>query len=149
MIMDIIQSRDYQQIVQEQIYDTIDFLLAKNQEFAITANSDHTTFNPQLPQAINDTFAQFTTFVLKNYTYTTINLTTETISFEAGFGKENFGSVVTIPLLAIFQILIEDSILYLNPSATIKDILLEENMEIDPQIKSRNMFLKNNKNLFK
>ena len=38
MIKDIIQSRDYQLIIKEHIYDIIDYLLAKDQEFSITAN---------------------------------------------------------------------------------------------------------------
>ena len=38
----------------------------------------------------------------------------------AGFGNENFGSVVKIPLFAIFQIVVEESILYLNSVATVE-----------------------------
>jgi hypothetical protein len=42
------------------------------------------------------------------------------MSFEAGFGNENFGSVVKIPLFAIFQIIVDESVLYLNSVATVE-----------------------------
>jgi len=148
--MDIIESRDYQLIIQEQVYDIIDYLLAKDQEFSITANIDSALFEPELPESIFKNFSQFTMFTLSNYTYSTIELTQDTISFEAGFGAENFGSVVTVPLNGVFQIIIDESILYLNPTATIDKIftdpLVDENT--DQQMRSKNAFMKNNKNLF-
>jgi len=152
MIMDIIQSRDYQVIIQEQIYDIIDYLLAHDNEFSITASIQYASFEPQLPQPIMQTFSEYTMFSLMNYTYTTIELTPTHISFEAGFGAENFGSVVTIPLNAIFQIVLEESILYLNPTATVQnlsiDMIEEEDQELDHKAKSMNAFMKNNKDLF-
>ena len=33
-------------------------------------------------------------FILSNYTYTTIQIDDEYMSFEAGFGNENFGEFV-------------------------------------------------------
>jgi hypothetical protein len=61
------------------------------------------------------------------------------MSFEAGFGNENFGSVVKIPLHAIFQIIVDESILYLNSVATVEKF---------NQIKKRSSFdvFKNNPN---
>ncbi len=147
MIKNVIENRDYQVIVQEQIHDIIDYLVAKDQEFSITANIASVTFEPELPQVIVDNFAEFTMFSLMNYTYTTIELTQTHISFEAGFGAENFGAFVTIPLNGIFQIVLEQSILYLNPTATVEK-LFEVNDEDDQELKSRNIFMKNNKNLF-
>ena len=89
-------------------------------------------------------------FTLANYTYTTIELTHDSISFEAGFGAENFGSFVTIPLNGIFQIVLDQSILYLNPTATVERLFDEYNKDTidDQQERSRNIFMKNNKNLF-
>ena len=57
---------------------------------------------------------------MSNYTYTTVQIDDNYISFEAGFGNENFGSVVKIPLYAIFQIIIDESILYINSVATVE-----------------------------
>lgn len=118
MVTDIIESSDYKDLVKKQVYETILFLLEKNQEFSITANIDPVIFNPKLPKSIK--LNKFSLFVLSNYTYTTIEVNEDFLSFEAGFGKENFGSSVKIPLHSIFQIVIDESILYLNSVATVE-----------------------------
>ena len=69
---------------------------------------------------IKNQLSKFSLFTLSNYTYTTIQVDDNYISFEAGFGNENFGSVVKIPLHAIFQIVVDESILYINSVATVE-----------------------------
>ena len=39
---------------------------------------------------------------------------------DEGFGNENFGSIVKIPLHAVFQIIVNESILYINSVATVE-----------------------------
>ncbi|MDN5070726.1 hypothetical protein O8C76_06740 [Aliarcobacter butzleri] len=120
MIKDIIENPNYKELIEKQIQDIIVFLLDNNQEFSITANITPISFNPALPEEIKSQLHKFSLFVLSNYTYTTIEINEEFLSFEAGFGNENFGSVVKIPLHAIFQIIVDDSILYLNTIATVE-----------------------------
>ena len=120
MIKDIIENEEYKDLVESQIKENILFLLEKNQEFSITANIEPVTFNPELPSVIKNQMHKFSLFTLSNYTYTTIQIDNEYMSFEAGFGNENFGSVVKIPLHAIFQIIVDESILYLNSVATVE-----------------------------
>lgn len=119
MIKDIIENEEYKLLVEKQIKENILFLLKKNQEFSITANIQPITFNPELPNVIKEQMHKFSLFILSNYTYTTVQIDDENLSFEAGFGSENFGSVVKIPLHAIFQIIVDESILYLNSVATV------------------------------
>lgn len=119
MINDIIENEEYKKLVEIQIKENIDFLLNKNQEFSITANIEPVTFNPELPKVIKDQMQKFSLFVLSNYTYTTVQIDDKYISFEAGFGNENFGSVVKVPLHAVFQIVVDESILYINSVATV------------------------------
>ncbi|CAM3874312.1 hypothetical protein [Arcobacter cloacae] len=119
MIKDIIENEEYKLLVEKQIKENILFLLKKNQEFSITANIQPITFNPELPNVIKEQMHKFSLFILSNYTYTTVQVDDENLSFEAGFGSENFGSVVKIPLHAIFQIIVDESILYLNSVATV------------------------------
>lgn len=139
MLKDIIENPNYKELIEKQIQDIIVFLLDNNQEFSITANITPITFNPTLPEEIKSQLHKFSLFVLSNYTYTTIEINEEFLSFEAGFGNENFGSVVKIPLHAIFQIIVEDSILYLNSIATV------EKFNRDLEKNSFNIF-KNNPN---
>ncbi|QKF65976.1 hypothetical protein AVENP_0402 [Arcobacter venerupis] len=119
MIKDIIENNEYKELVERQIKENIMFLLAKNQEFSITANLEPISFTPELPKVIKDQMHKFSLFILSNYTYTTVQVDDEFLSFEAGFGNENFGSVVKIPLHAVFQIVVDESILYINSVATV------------------------------
>ncbi len=139
MIKNIIENDEYKNLVEKQIKENVLFLLDKNQEFSITANIDPVTFTPELPSVIKNQMHKFSLFTLSNYTYTTIQIDNEYMSFEAGFGNENFGSVVKIPLHAIFQIIVDESILYLNSVATV------EKFNKDLRKNSMNIF-KNNPN---
>ena len=139
MIKDIIENEEYKNLVEKQIKENILFLLQKNQEFSITANIEPITFTPELPKVIKDQMHKFSLFILSNYTYTTVQINDEYMTFEAGFGNENFGSVVKIPLYAIFQIVIDESILYINSVATV------EKFNKDLKKNSFNIF-KNNPN---
>ena len=154
MIIDIIEDISYKNLVENQIFEMIEYLLNKGHEFSITANIKGVKFDPDIPKSISKNFPQFTLFSLQNYTYETLVLTETHINFEAGFGAENFGSLVTIPLHAIFQIIIDDSILFINPTATVAKNFLQNSIkskdENEQQSRSMNAFRmnKNNKDFF-
>jgi hypothetical protein len=139
MVKDIIENNEYKSLVEKQIKENVLFLLEKKQEFSITANIQPISFTPELPKVIKDQMHKFSLFTLSNYTYTTVQIDDNYICFEAGFGNENFGSVVKIPLYAIFQIIIDESILYINSVATV------EKFNSDLKKNSFNIF-KNNPN---
>lgn len=141
MINNIIEDSNYKNLVSMQIRQTIEYLLDKNEEFAITVNINGAEFNPELPDAIHKKLAKFSLFVLSNYTYSTLMINKETLSFEAGFGSENFGSVVTVPYHCIFQIVVDESILFVNSVATVE----KYNENVAHSTKSINVF-KNNPN---
>jgi len=119
MITDIVENEEYKNLVCKQVRETIDFLLDNNEEFSITANIDGITFTPELPSSIKEQLSKFSLFVLSNYTFTTVEIDDAFMSFEAGYGNENFGSVAKIPLHSVFQIVIDDSVLYINSVATV------------------------------
>ena len=148
MVTDIIENKDYRNLIESQVYEVIEFLLSQNHEFSITANIKSVDFNPQVPNAISDSFQHFTLFTLSNYTYESIQLTQDYISFEAGFGSENFGSVVTVPLNGVFQIVLSESILYLNPTATVESFFEDEIIKdnVSQESRSMNAFKMNNSN---
>ena len=147
MIESIIQDKAYQQLAKSQVKTLIEYLLSNDYEFSITANIKAIKFEPQLPSSILDRLAPFSLFVLANYTFSTIKIDDEYLSFEAGFGAENFGSLVQIPLLAVFQIIVEESILYINSTATLEKFFEKQNLKE----KSLNVFKNNpnNRNLIK
>jgi hypothetical protein len=127
MIVDLINNTSYQKIVTVQIREIIKFLVEHSNEFGITANIKGVSFNPELPSVISSKLAPFPMFVLAHYSFESLNIYDDYLEFEAGFGKENFGSVVKIPLKAIFQIVVDESILYLNPVATLNNIFENTN----------------------
>ena len=146
MIFNIVEDINYRDMLEGQIFEVIEYLINKNEEFSITANINGVDFNPEMPESISKNFSHFTLFTLSNYTYESIILTEKNITFEAGFGSENFGSHVTIPLYAIFQIVIEESILFLNPTATVEKYFEEDEIEEEQVSRSMNAFTMNKKN---
>ncbi|MCP4970695.1 MAG: hypothetical protein GY932_08905 [Arcobacter sp.] len=145
MITNIIENIKYKDLVSSQIKDTISFLIDQNQEFAITANIDALEFNPELPVTTFENLSKFSLFILANYTFTSIKVDESHIYFEAGFGSENFGSTVKVPFYAIFQIILDESILFVNSVATV------DKFNKDAKEKSFNVFKSNpnNKKLIK
>lgn len=140
MIHNIITNKEYRDITTKQIKELLHFLVTQNEEFGITANLSGITFTPEIPHSIKRHFTKYTLFSLANYTLESLELHDNYITFEAGFGEENFGSVCKIPYFAIFQISIDNSILYINPTATVEKYFMSEE-EVTQQLeKSRSSF---------
>lgn len=142
MVTDIIENEEYKNIMCEHARDIIIHLIESGEEFAITANIKGLTFTPELPSSISDKLAQFSLFVLSNYTFESIRLDEDNFYFEAGFGKENFGSVVKVPFFAVFQIIVDESILFVNPIATVEKYFKDHSYKE----RSMNAFKMNKKN---
>ncbi len=108
------QSKEYRALIKEHLYKTIEFLLKKGIEFSIAAEVDYIKFNPPLPENIKEKFYPVSLFVLSNYTFETTHIEDDNLVFEAGFGEDNIGTVVSIPLLAIKQIFVDEYPLVIN-----------------------------------
>ncbi|WP_456432436.1 hypothetical protein [Nitratifractor sp.] len=111
---DPFQSPRYREIITEHIRRTLGFLLGEGIEFAVAAEVEHCTFSPELPSDIRDRFAPTSLFVLSGYTFESAVVEEKALRFEAGFGEENFGSVVSIPLLAIKQVIVGEYPIIIN-----------------------------------
>jgi len=110
----IFEDPEYQDINKQHMINTISFLFDTNQPFDIICEYEHISFNPALPQHLAEQFTQAVLLSLAGYTFESARINNEVLEFEAGFGEEQFGSVVTIPLLAIKQILIEQMPILIN-----------------------------------
>ena len=126
MIINLFQTSQYRALIQEHIEKTIGYLFSKNQEFALACEIKHVNFNPELPSDIKETFQETVLFILSGYTFESATLEEGYFSFEAGFGNENFGSTVTVPLLAIKQLLVGDHPIVLNLAQPIEKKKAEE-----------------------
>ena len=116
MTINLLQTSEYKELMSEHLYKTINYLFSKNQEFAIACVIEHLTFNPELPKSITESFQDIALFILSGYTFETATLDNDTFIFEAGFGEENFVSTITVPLLAIKQLMLNDTPIILNLS---------------------------------
>ena len=96
-------------IVDTYAKDTLMFLVQEGINFNLLCDIKRTNFSPLLPENISSTFNDITLFVLAGYTFESIELRNEHITFEAGFGNENIGSLVSIPYSGIVQILLHDN----------------------------------------
>jgi hypothetical protein len=124
-----IETYKYKEMIEKHIGEICNFLSEYNSPedgFSIMVKVEVIKFEPELPKSITNTFRDITIFTLMNYTFATIEVTDTHISFEAGFGRDNIGSVVTIPLFAILQILHNDNMIYFNPVASVQKFLDEK-----------------------
>jgi len=140
LLKSIIEDYNFKDLAQKHTKEIIQYIVAKNVEFSIVANIKSISFEPELPTNIKEKLHQFSLFTLAGYTFTTIKIDDDFLFFEAGFGKDNFGSIVKIPLYSILQIIIDENIVHVNLSATI-----EKFNQKDLKETSLNLF-KNNPN---
>jgi hypothetical protein len=129
--------------MRQHIASLVELFLHDGTYFSIMANVAEIEHTPPLPKYITDSFNPISLFVLENYTYETISIDNNYISFEAGFGEENIGAVITIPLSHIVQILVDDIPVFINMSTHHDrvDLSVEEQYE-----KSKSKLLSNPKN---
>lgn len=116
MTINLLQTPEYKAIMKSHIFQTIEYLFSKNQEFAVACEMAHVSFSPNLPKEIEESFQDTVLFILSGYTFESANIDKEYFSFEAGFGADNFGATVTVPLLAIHQVLLGENPIVFNLS---------------------------------
>ncbi len=147
MTINLLQTPEYRTLIQKHIFETIKYLFNKNQEFALACEVKYITFTPELPANIKDTFEDTVLFILSGFTFESAQLDEESFSFEAGFGSENFGSTVSLPLLAIKQLFVGDNPIVIN----LANPVIEKEKESASKKSSMEALLKNpeNKKLLK
>ena len=114
MLYDVLRDRNYANLMQRHIVEILTHLFEKEQNFGILCKIETLTFEPELPSEITSEFRPMTLFFLAGYTFESARLGKDTLSFEAGFGSNNLGSVVTVPLLGIMQIIIDETPIFVN-----------------------------------
>lgn len=142
MIDKILNNAKFHALLKNGIYEIIQILMEEEIEFCVVANTKLVDFSPPLPDELSSIKSEaFILFALGGYTFSSLQLQSDFISFHAGFGSHDYESKVSVDLAGITQIKVEDSIIYVNFSKPFREEKLEE--------KSKNIFLKSNKNLFK
>jgi len=133
--MKLFEKDSYKNLVIKNNYNTIEFLFKEGIEFSIVAYVDVIDFNPTIPTSVIK-FEKQALFAIAGYSYESAVLEEKKLIFEAGFGAQNFGSVLTVPLEAISQIIVDKDIInisYYEPKKiNSMDILLSnpENLKL-------------------
>jgi hypothetical protein len=131
----IIQDGIFQQLKAKHAKEILSYLISQDKPFSILCPTDEVSFEPQLPKEILEEFKEVILFTLANYTLKSADIQNSTLIFEAGFGEENFASVVSIDTDRIIQILENDIPLFINPCATLPKEKKENPFALNPRNK--------------
>ncbi len=114
MLIDVVNNAGYGNLMRKHIQDLLIYLFENEQNFGILCKIDYLHFEPELPKHISSEFRPMTLFFLAGYTFESARIEHDELLFEAGFGPENIGSFVTVPLLSIMQIIIDETPIFIN-----------------------------------
>lgn len=134
-MMTLLHNTEYIELNRKHCLELIVFLSDNSDIFDITVNKSAITFEPHLPKSIYETFGEFILFTLTNYTLESLKIYPEYITFETGFGAENFGATCKVSIDGIFQLSKNNSILFINPHATIEKDFFSEKFNKEEQMK--------------
>ncbi len=122
MLDNVINDKDFAKLMKKNITDLIIHFFNKEQNFGILCKISDITFEPELPKNISGEFRPLTLFFLAGYTFETARIVDNCLVFEAGFGVDNFGSIVTVPLLSIMQVIVDETPVLINLATYVNEV---------------------------
>jgi len=148
LLESLIQDRDFAKLMKKHMQELIIMFFQKEQNFGILCKIEDVSFSPELPDNMREEFRPLTLFFLAGYTFETARIEDEMLIFEAGFGNENFGSVVSVPLLSILQIIVDETPVMINLAVESEGIdeVEEKNVDENGVKNSMASFLSNPEN---
>ncbi len=141
MKTDIFNTQEYKEVANRYLIDTISIFFDNGEEFSIVCDVKYLEFNPPLPQDIFNQFGTHVLFNIAKYSFESASIEDNYFMFEAGFGSQNFGSTVSLPILAIRQLIVDEIPLITNIATPTKIETKEEKVD-----NSMSMFLNNPEN---
>ncbi len=147
MLNNIINDAGFANVMQNNIQEMLIYLFEHEKNFGVLCKIEDVSFDPAVPEEVSAAFHPMTLFFLAGYTFDTARIEDECLVFEAGFGAENFGSLTTVPLLSIVQVIVDETPLLIN-LATYKKQSTNVLKEVDNNgvENSMNSFLANPEN---
>jgi hypothetical protein len=137
LLESLVEDRDFAHLMKKSMQELIVLFFQKEQNFGILCKIEDVSFAPELPEELAADFRPLTLFFLAGYTFETARIENDMLIFEAGFGSDNFGSVVSVPLLSILQIIVDETPVFIN-------VAIEK--EPDEKIQEKNIDEKGVKN---
>jgi len=147
VLENLIEDKSFVRLMKQNLQDVIIMLFEKEQNFGILCKIEDVSFYPELPEEMMHEFRPLTLFFLAGYTFETAHIENDILIFEAGFGSDNFGSVVSVPLVSILQVIVDETPIMINVAIE-KEELAKIAKEVDEGgVKnSTNSFLSNPEN---
>ena len=146
MLENVINDKEFAYLMQKNIQDLVIHLFEKDQNFGILCKIEDITFEPLLPDEINSEFRPLTLFFLAGYTFETARIVDDALVVEAGFGADNYGSVVSVRLLSVMQISIDETLVLINLANYEKKVAVGKNVDEGGVENSMASFLSNPEN---
>lgn len=97
-------SAEFDQLQSAYCRDVVRFLQNRGYFFSLVCAIRDVSFEPMLPKSILELFQPISMFVIAGYTFESLRLGSNGMSFEAGFGSENIGACVQMDYTHILQI---------------------------------------------
>jgi hypothetical protein len=140
-----LETQEFKALMKEHILKIVKYMFSSNQEFSVACEISEIHFEPLLPSEILNSLPEVTLFMLANYSFESASLENNYLSFEAGFGPENIGALVQIPIASIRQIFVGEYPILINvaPSSQTEDVTEEI---IEDEDNSMNALLNNPEN---
>lgn len=120
MLETLIENQEFNGLMKRHASELMEMLLKRGVNFSILTNIADVSFSPPLPESITKSFKPITMFFLAGYTFESTEIYNGVISFEAGFGSDNFGSIVSLPLESVLQVIVEEIPVFINLSTPAK-----------------------------
>lgn len=115
MLEEFLKDSEFASMMHRNIYDLLNLLMQKNIQFDILVSTKFVNFSPELPQEIKANFnPSVILFSLAGYSLSSVEISKDEIKFEAGFGPDNFASLVSVPIGAIIRISIDENPILIN-----------------------------------
>ncbi len=146
MLITVLNDDNFVALMQRHIEELLVYLFENDQNFGILCKIEHLTFEPPLPEHISSEFRPMTLFYLAGYTYDSARIEGGNLIFEAGFGPENIGSFVTVPLPSIIQIIIDETPIFINHAVYKEPVDIQSKPADDGVENSMAAFLSNPEN---
>ena len=146
MLENVIEDREFALLMQKNLQELIIHFFQKEQNFGILCKIEEASFEPNLPDSIESEFRPLTLFFLAGYTFETARIEDGMLVFEAGFGSENFGSIVSVPLLSIMQVIVEETPVFINLSTYRERTVVKKEVDEGGVENSMASFLSNPEN---
>lgn len=119
-IQTLLEQPEFAEMLSDHALETIAYFLDEGIEFGVLCNLSEVTFRNPLPEEIYNGLKPLTLFMVAGYSFESAMLRDDLVlCFEAGFGPDNFGTVVEIPVSAILQLMVSDTVVFVNLTATL------------------------------